>query len=73
MFHRFTMSKEIFVWVGNRKIYLKALVIDWRKGCEFLMEFDNFDKRYNNLEWFNFIGYKISRSRGSGRGTTYKP
>ena len=56
----FTMSKEISLWVGKRKIYLKSLIIDWRKGCDFLMEFDNFDKRYNNLEWFNFIGYKIN-------------
>ena len=54
-----TMSKGLFIWVGKRNIYLMNLAINWRKGCDFCMELDNFNKRYDFLECFSFIGYKM--------------
>ena len=54
-----TMSKELFEWVGKKNIYLRSLSINWRTGCDFCMELDNFNKRYDFLESFTFVGNKM--------------
>jgi hypothetical protein len=51
-----TMSKELFEWLEKRNIYLTCLLINWRKGYDFCIELDRFNKRYDFLEWFTFIG-----------------
>jgi hypothetical protein len=54
-----TMSKELFEWVGKKNIYLRSLSINWRTGCDFCVELDNFNKRYDFLESFTFVGNKM--------------